>query len=38
MRWLVFRSVTYVYYRNWRHGGFRFANRKLCGWRVGRVF
>lgn len=37
MIWVRVRSEAFVYYRDLRFGGFRFANRRACGWRFGRA-
>lgn len=36
MRVIKARSLAFVWWRDFRYGGVQFANRKLCGWRVGR--
>lgn len=33
---MVFRSVAYVTWRDFRYAGFQYAMRRLCGWRFGR--
>lgn len=36
LRWVRVRSDVYIYYREWRYGGFRWANRRMFGHRFGR--
>lgn len=31
------RSRAFVWWRDARYGGLQFANRRLCGWRFGRL-
>lgn len=36
MRWVLVRSLLFIWWREYRYRGFHWANRRMFGHRVGR--